>query len=78
MEIVMPFAKRGVELLEDPHLSRSTAFTESEREALGLVGPLPEVVETEGRQLQRVLETVGEARGDEPKDLQSPLYHPEY
>ncbi len=30
---------RGVALLRDPHLNKSTAFTEAEREALGLDWP---------------------------------------
>jgi len=31
-------AKRGVELLMDPSLNKSTAFTEVERQSLGVVG----------------------------------------
>ena len=34
-------AKRGIDLLRDPQLNKSTAFTESEREALALEGLLP-------------------------------------
>lgn len=33
--------KRGVELLHDSVLNKGTAFTEVERDALGLRGPLP-------------------------------------
>ena len=33
---------RGMALLRDPILNKSTAFPESEREALGLLGLLPE------------------------------------
>ncbi len=40
--------KRGIELLHDPSLNKSTAFTEAEKQALGLVGLLPDVTETEG------------------------------
>jgi malate dehydrogenase (oxaloacetate-decarboxylating)(NADP+) len=47
--------KHGIELLEDPSLNKSTAFTEAEKEALGLVGLIPEVTETEELQLQRVM-----------------------
>jgi malate dehydrogenase (oxaloacetate-decarboxylating)(NADP+) len=47
--------KRGIELLHDPSLNKSTAFTEAEKQALGLVGLLPEVSESEDLQLQRVL-----------------------
>src|ERR1700719_1181271 len=47
--------KRGIELLHDPSLNKSTAFTEAEKQALGIVGLLPDVTETEDLQLQRVL-----------------------
>ncbi len=47
--------KHGLELLQDPALNKSTAFTEAEREKLGLVGLIPEVTETEDLQLQRVM-----------------------
>jgi malate dehydrogenase (oxaloacetate-decarboxylating)(NADP+) len=46
--------KRGMELLCDPRSNKSTAFTDSEKEQLGLVGLLPEVTESEDLQLQRV------------------------
>jgi len=48
-------AKQGMELLRDPALNKSTAFTETEKEALGLIGLVPDVTETEELQLQRVL-----------------------
>jgi malate dehydrogenase (oxaloacetate-decarboxylating)(NADP+) len=47
--------KRGADLLHDPALNKSTAFTEAERQALGLVGLVPDKTETEDVQLQRVL-----------------------
>jgi len=47
--------KRGADLLHDPALNKSTAFTEAERQALGLVGLVPDTTETEDLQLQRVL-----------------------
>ena len=47
--------KRGIELLQDPVLNRSTAFTEAEKQELGLVGLVPDVTETEDLQLRRVL-----------------------
>src|SRR6201981_212268 len=47
--------KRGIELLHDPSLNKSTAFTEAERQALGIVGLVPDVIEAEDLQLQRVL-----------------------
>src|SRR5216684_1520100 len=51
--------KRGIELLHDPSLNKSTAFTEAEKQALGLVGLLPDVTETEDLQLQRVMMQLG-------------------
>jgi malate dehydrogenase (oxaloacetate-decarboxylating)(NADP+) len=47
--------KRGIELLQDPSLNKSTAFTEAEKQALGLVGLVPDVTESEELQLQRVM-----------------------
>ncbi|MFL5255192.1 MAG: NAD-dependent malic enzyme [Rhodopila sp.] len=47
--------KRGVDLLHDPLLNKSTAFTEGERQALGLVGLVPDATESEDLQLRRVL-----------------------
>ena len=51
--------RRGVELLLDPRLNKSTAFTEKERDALGLTGLLPEVTESEDLQIRRVLGQLG-------------------
>ena len=39
-------SKRGIELLHDPRLNKSTGFTEAERQALGLVGLVPDVTES--------------------------------
>ena len=47
--------KRGIELLQDPSLNKSTAFTETEKQELGLIGLVPDVTETEDLQLQRVM-----------------------
>jgi malate dehydrogenase (oxaloacetate-decarboxylating)(NADP+) len=47
---------RGDVLLHDPLLNKGTAFTAAEREALGLRGLLPPVVDTVEEQLARVLE----------------------
>ena len=47
--------KRGIELLLDPSLNKSTAFTEAEKQALGIIGLVPDVTETEDLQLSRVL-----------------------
>ena len=48
--------KRGIDLLHDPRLNKGTAFSEAERQALGLVGLVPDVTETLDTQLSRVLE----------------------
>src|SRR6516225_7946449 len=48
-------SKRGIEVLRDPTLNKSTAYTEAERQELGLIGLVPDVTETEDLQLQRVL-----------------------
>jgi malate dehydrogenase (oxaloacetate-decarboxylating)(NADP+) len=53
-----------VELLRDPRCNKSTAFAESEREGLGLVGLLPDVVESEDMQLKRVLQQLGHNSSD--------------
>ena len=57
-------AKHGVELLHDPSLNKSTAFTEAEKQALGLVGLLPDVTESEELQLQRVMMQLGKKDTD--------------
>ncbi|MBR0810884.1 NAD-dependent malic enzyme [Bradyrhizobium tunisiense] len=46
---------QGMSLLRDPLLNKGTAFTESERDALGLRGLLPPCVLTMETQAQRVL-----------------------
>lgn len=46
---------RGAALLHNPHVNKSTAFNSAERQQLGLVGLLPEKVETEEAQIRRVL-----------------------
>jgi malate dehydrogenase (oxaloacetate-decarboxylating)(NADP+) len=50
-----PVLKRGIEILQDPALNKSTAFTEAEKQELGLIGLVPDVSETEDLQLQRVM-----------------------
>jgi malate dehydrogenase (oxaloacetate-decarboxylating)(NADP+) len=57
-------AKRGIELIMDPSLNKSTAFTEAERQSLGLVGLVPDVTETEDLQLRRVLLQLGHKTSD--------------
>jgi len=49
---------RGVKLLHDPVLNKGTAFSDEERDALGLRGLLPPRVHTQEEQVQRVLANV--------------------
>ena len=55
---------RGVELLRDPLLNKGTAFSERERDALGLRGLLPPHVHTQDEQVERVLEYLRRQRDD--------------
>jgi malate dehydrogenase (oxaloacetate-decarboxylating)(NADP+) len=48
-------AKHGIELLHDPSLNKSTAYTEADKQAFGLVGLVPDVTESIDTQLSRVL-----------------------
>lgn len=47
-------ARRGAEILHDPRLNKITAFSEDEREQLGLLGLVPEGIDTEEQQIERV------------------------
>lgn len=47
--------KRGIEVIRDRKLSKSTAFTREERDALGLRGLLPYAVGSQQRQINRVM-----------------------
>ena len=49
------YSKRSIDILRDPSINKSTGFTEAERQALGLVGLVPEVTESIETQLTRVL-----------------------
>jgi malate dehydrogenase (oxaloacetate-decarboxylating)(NADP+) len=62
--------KRGIEILHDPAINKSTAYTEAERQALGLVGLVPDVTESEDLQLRRVLQQLG----DKATDLDRYIY----
>lgn len=51
---------RGQALLADPRLNKQSAFSDAEREELGLVGLLPQRVETIDQQLARVRRQLAE------------------
>jgi malate dehydrogenase (oxaloacetate-decarboxylating)(NADP+) len=56
--------KRGIDVLHDPVLNKATAYTEAERQALGLVGLVPDATESEDLQLHRVLQQLGHKTTD--------------
>lgn len=55
---------RGFDVLNDPRLNKSTAFTPEERDRLGLRGLLPPAVSTQNTQIQRVLENMRRKNSD--------------
>src|SRR5271167_631783 len=63
-------SKRGIDLLHDPRINKATGFTEAERQALGLVGLVPDVTESIETQLSRVLQQL---KG-KPTDLDRFIY----
>ena len=66
----MATQKYGIDLLRDPALNKSTAFTEAERQELGIIGLVPDVTETEDQQLQRVMLQLA----TKPTDLDRYIY----
>jgi malate dehydrogenase (oxaloacetate-decarboxylating)(NADP+) len=56
--------KHGIDLLQDPSLNKSTAFTEAEKRLHGIVGLVPDATETEDLQLQRVMLQLGQKSTD--------------
>jgi malate dehydrogenase (oxaloacetate-decarboxylating)(NADP+) len=60
----MTISKHGIEVLQDPLLNKSTAFTEAEKQALGIVGLLPDVTESMDVQLSRVNMQLGHKATD--------------
>jgi malate dehydrogenase (oxaloacetate-decarboxylating)(NADP+) len=54
----LPERRRGLALLRDPALNKGTAFSEAERDALGLRGLLPTQVITQEAQVERILENL--------------------
>lgn len=55
---------RGVKLLHDPVRNKGTAFTHSEREALGLRGLLPPRILGQDRQVDRIMENIRRKSSD--------------
>ena len=51
-------SRRGLEVLHDPMLNKGTAFSEQERDTLGLRGLLPPNVNSQDEQVARVLENL--------------------
>jgi malate dehydrogenase (oxaloacetate-decarboxylating)(NADP+) len=62
--------KRGADLLHDPRLNKGTAFTNEERDALGLRGLLPPRVTTQAMQVERVLGNIRR----KPDDLEKYIF----
>jgi malate dehydrogenase (oxaloacetate-decarboxylating)(NADP+) len=60
----MTLSKRGIDVLRDPSLNASTAFTDAEKQELGIVGLVPDVTETEDQQLTRVMMQLGQKSTD--------------
>jgi malate dehydrogenase (oxaloacetate-decarboxylating)(NADP+) len=60
----------GIELLHNPILNQGTAFTQEERELLGLCGLLPPRVNTQERQAERVVANFRK----KPNDLEKYVY----
>jgi len=54
----LPEHLRGFALLRDPAVNKGTAFSEAERDALGLRGLLPTQVITQEAQVERILENL--------------------
>ncbi|MEJ2604568.1 MAG: NAD-dependent malic enzyme [Gammaproteobacteria bacterium] len=55
---------RGIEVLRDPDVNKSTAFTAEERAQLGLRGLLPPAISTQRMQITRVLENLRRQSSD--------------
>ena len=60
----MTTTKHGIDVLQDPALNKSTAFTEVEKQTLGIVGLVPDVTESEDLQLTRVMMQLGHKTTD--------------
>jgi malate dehydrogenase (oxaloacetate-decarboxylating)(NADP+) len=62
--------RQGVDLLRDSEINKSTAFTDTERDALHLIGLLPSGVDSEETQVQRVMQQLAV----KPTDLERYIY----
>jgi malate dehydrogenase (oxaloacetate-decarboxylating)(NADP+) len=60
----MTTSKHGIDVLLKPSLNKSTAFTEDEKQLLGIVGLVPDVTESEDLQLSRVMLQLGHKTTD--------------
>src|SRR5260221_11391191 len=69
-QLITKIPLRGIEVLNSPNINKGTAFTDEEREELGLVGLLTYSVEDIDRQLERVLGHLKE----KPTDLERYIY----
>ena len=56
----MTTSARGFAVLRDPRLNKSGAFSEAERDALGLTGLVPESIDSEKIQIERVTKRLAE------------------
>ena len=72
---VPPWFPRGVGLLRDPTLNKGTAFTDAERDALGLRGLLPPHVQSQEEQAKRVLENFRRKSSDLEKFINLAALH---
>lgn len=59
----------GMDVLHDPNLNKGTAFTEREREVLGLCGLLPPHVSTIDEQIERVMRGLHSKENDLEKHI---------
>ena len=66
----MATKKHGIELLQDPTVNKSTAFTEAEKQEWGIVGLVPDATESIETQLSRVLLQLKQ----KPTDLERYIY----
>ena len=68
-ELFVPVMRRGKSVLRDPLLNKGTAFTDHERDILGLRGLLPARVTTMEEQVERAYEHFHQACDDVAKNL---------